>query len=358
MFVQIGTEITFFGCGLCVLQAVESLISRRKRSAYGFFFYLSNSIIMLGFGLTARGVPLDRPESIFLFFTALSMIGPLDFFYYHTLLYPGRPVPYRTRLQFIPAAVVFVFEVFFQLQPYRMKHEMIAGFFREPSGSILFIPLAAISLHITAYAIIIIKTVLSDVTGYVSGRGFRFVLYSAITIILEIVLLFGGFFAGNMTVFVSGCVLNVCLHVVLYIGVRVNPVFFSTLKRDIRKKRYEKSMLEGLDTGVIGDRLAELMRDEELYCDSEISLASVAGRLGVTSHQLSQLLNERINTGFWDYVNQFRIEDAKKLLREHPEASIITVCYRVGFNSKSSFNAAFKKMTGLTPREFKSGGRQ
>lgn len=358
MFVAIGIEITIFGCGLCLLQALESQISRGKRSLYGFFFYLLNSIIMLGFALTARGTPVTHPGSIFLFMTSLAMVGPLDLFYYHSLLYPDRPVPYRTWLHFIPAALVFFFEAAFHAQPYQLKREILALFFSEPCRSILCVPLAAISLHVTAYAFIIIKTVLTDVTGYASGRGFRFILYSAITIILEIGLLFGGFVAGRMAVFVTGSVLNVCLHVVLYIGIKVNPVFFNTLKRDIKKKRYERSMIEGINTGVIGDRLTELMRDDELYRDNDISLASVAGRLGISAHQLSQLLNERMNTSFWDYVNRFRVDEARDLLENNPDVSVISVCFKVGFNSKSSFNTAFKKMTGMTPTEYRSRSEQ
>lgn len=354
MFLEIGIQITFFGFGLCILQALESLISRTRRSVYGFFFYLFNSIIMLGFGLTARGVLLTHPGSIFLFVTSLAMVGPLDFFYYHTLLYPERPIPHRTWFQFIPAVIVLIAEIYFQAQPFQVKRAMLAELYGTPVDSVLFFPMAIIALHVTAYALIIIKTVLSDVAGYASGRGVRFVLYSAIIIIVEIGLLFGGFFTGNMKVFVAGSVMNVCLHVLLYVGLRVNPVFFTALKRDIRKKRYEKSMLTGLDTGLIGDRLAELMRDEELYHDNEITLASVAGRLGITPHQLSELLNERMNTGFRDYVNRFRISEAKRLIRDNPDVSIISVCFRVGFNTKSSFNAAFKKMTGSTPREFKT----
>ncbi|MBN2161143.1 MAG: AraC family transcriptional regulator [Spirochaetes bacterium] len=353
--ILIGIDITFFGFGLCLLRALDLLVSEGRRSAYGIFFYFFNGILMLGFGLTARGVPPVHPESIFLFVASLLMVGPLDFFYYHTLLYPERRLPYRAWIHFVPAAVVLAGEVVFQLQPAYLKRDLIAGFFREPFGHILFILLAAISLHVLAYAIIIIRTVFADVTGSVSSRGFRFVLYSGVTIILIIALVLGGFMSGSPGVFVAGCVLNVSLHVAIYLGTRANPVFFTTLKRAIRKKRYEKSMLEGLDTGIIGERLNELMRDEELFRDSEVSLPSVAKKLALTPHQLSQLLNERMGTNFHDFVNRFRVEAAKKLLVDNPEANIISVCFNVGFNSKSSFNAAFKKLTGMTPRDYKSG---
>jgi AraC-like DNA-binding protein len=353
MFVQLGTEITFFGFGLCLLRALELLVSKDRRMVYGILCYFFNSILMLGLYFTARGVPPEHPESIFLFFTSLFMAGPIDFFYYHTLLYPEKRLPYRTWLHFIPAMVCLVFEILLQLQPYSVKRELIAGFFREPLNHFMLIPLAAVSLHVFVYAIIIIKTVLSDVTGSGSSKGFRFILYCGVTIILLIALLLGGFISGSKAVFVSGCILNVSLHVEMYIGTHVYTGFFNTLKQEIRKKRYEKSMLEGIDIHVIQDRLDELMRGDELFRDSEISLAAVAERLSITPHQLSQLLNERMDTKFWDFVNRYRIEEAKKLLRDNPDANIISVCFQVGFNTKSTFNSAFKKITGMTPREFK-----
>jgi AraC-like DNA-binding protein len=353
MFVQIGTEITFFGCGLCLLRALELLISKDRRTIYGALCYFFNGILMLGLGLTARGVPPVHPESIFLLFTSLFMVGPLDFFYYHTLLYPGRPVPFRTWLHYIPAMVCLVFEIVLQMQPYAVKQEIISSFFSEPLNHVLIIPLAAVSLHVFIYSIIIIKTALSDVRDSGSSKGLRFILYCGVTIILIIALLLGGFISGSKAVFVGGCILNVSLHVEMYIGTRVYTGFFDTLKQEIRNKRYEKSMLIGLDTDIIKDRLHELMSADELFRDSEISLAAVAERLSITPHQLSQLLNERMDTRFWDFVNRYRIEEAKKLLRDNPDANIISVCFQVGFNTKSTFNSAFKKMAGMTPREFK-----
>jgi len=65
-----------------------------------------------------------------------------------------------------------------------------------------------------------------------------------------------------------------------------------------------------------------------------------------------------MNTSFWDYVNRFRVEEARDLLENNPDVSIISVCFKVGFNSKSSFNTAFKKMTGMTPTEYRSRSGQ
>ncbi len=356
MFVAIGIQITFFGCGLCVLQALERMPESGKGSAPGILFYLFNAVIMLGTALIARGVPPEYPASIFLFFTSLFMIGPLNLFYYHTLLYPGAPLPYRAAAHLVPAMVCFIFEVLFQLQPMAIKKEMIGGFLRDPLDSPLVIPLAVVVAHILIYVAAIIKVALSDVSISESPRGFRFILCIAIGIILVIALLFGGFLGREPAVFICGGIINVWVHISLYVGIRAYPQFFFELKREIKKKRYEKSMLRGLDTDIIQDRLAELMIDEGLFRDSDISLSSVAERLSITPHQLSQMLNERMNTGFWDFVNRYRIDEAKRLLRDNPDANIISVCFQVGFNSKSSFNSAFKKMTGMTPREFKQGG--
>lgn len=64
-------------------------------------------------------------------------------------------------------------------------------------------------------------------------------------------------------------------------------------------------------------------------------------------------MNERLNTNFRNYINSYRIEEAKKILINESDKNILTICYDVGFNSKSTFNTCFKKYTGKTPSEFR-----
>lgn len=355
MLLALGIQITFFGCGLCLLQAIERALEPGGRNMPGLLFYLFNAVIMLGIGLIAGGIVARLPGAAFLLLTSLFLIGPLNLFYYHTLLYRDSPLPYRVLLHLAPAIAGFACEIAFQSLDTAVKQKLIASLLADPAHSPLAFPLTLASLHITAYAVFIVRVVIADIDIGRSRREFRFIMVVAIAIILVIAMLLGGFLIRMPGVYIAGSVLNVGIHILLYMGIRVYPEFFSALKREIRKKHYEKSMLARLDTGVIADRLMEMMREEKLYRDSEISLASVAERMKLSPHQLSQLLNERMQTGFWDFVNRFRVEEAGELLRKTPDVSVISVCYRVGFNTKSSFNAAFKKMTGATPREFKSG---
>ncbi|HLP46335.1 MAG TPA: helix-turn-helix domain-containing protein, partial [Candidatus Kapabacteria bacterium] len=84
-----------------------------------------------------------------------------------------------------------------------------------------------------------------------------------------------------------------------------------------------------------------------------ISLQTLSKKVQVTPHILSQVLNERIDKNFSDFVNSFRIEEAKKMLQEADEdTSVLGVCYDVGFNSKSAFYRAFKKYTDKTPIQY------
>jgi AraC-like DNA-binding protein len=91
------------------------------------------------------------------------------------------------------------------------------------------------------------------------------------------------------------------------------------------------------------------MRTEKPYLEDQLTLQKLAKGINLPEKQLSQLINQHIGKHFFDYINEFRIEEAKKLLTEQSELTVLEILYQIGFNSKSSFYTAFKKETGQTP---------
>ncbi|MBK3519118.1 helix-turn-helix domain-containing protein [Carboxylicivirga marina] len=102
-------------------------------------------------------------------------------------------------------------------------------------------------------------------------------------------------------------------------------------------------------------QLDELMMRDEPYLNSELNLIKLAELLGVTSHQLSYVINQGYNENFFQFVNRFRVEKAKLMLsdKENNKLSILGVAFESGFSSKTSFNTTFKKLTEQTPSEYK-----
>ena len=99
--------------------------------------------------------------------------------------------------------------------------------------------------------------------------------------------------------------------------------------------------------------IRRLMEEEELYTQDDLTLPAMAELLQVTPHQLSQYLNERLQKSFPAFINDHRIEAACLLLTDNPDRTVLSICYAVGFNSKSSFNSAFQKKTGQSPVQYR-----
>lgn len=101
--------------------------------------------------------------------------------------------------------------------------------------------------------------------------------------------------------------------------------------------------------------LEKLMSKEKLYKNADLSLVSVAEMLHISSTYLSQLVNAINNSNFSDYINNYRIKEAKKMLTnaQYSKYTIVSIGLEAGFNSKSTFYNAFKKHTGKTPSEYK-----
>jgi len=97
------------------------------------------------------------------------------------------------------------------------------------------------------------------------------------------------------------------------------------------------------------------MEKEKPYRNSELTIRELATAIGLTEHVLSQVINGRAGANFFTFVNNFRIEEAQRLLADpsRKEDNILAAAFESGFKSKSHFNTLFKKTTGLTPREFR-----
>ena len=95
------------------------------------------------------------------------------------------------------------------------------------------------------------------------------------------------------------------------------------------------------------------MLSDRIYTDSSLSLPSLAKRLELSTHQLSELMNTRLGKGFSRYLREYRVDAAKVMLCDEPSASVLSVGLSVGFTSQSNFYEAFREIEGMTPGQYR-----
>ena len=134
------------------------------------------------------------------------------------------------------------------------------------------------------------------------------------------------------------------------------------LARRLRQGRYRGSPLDDGRAAEYGVRLDRAMEAERAFLDPELTLGRLSTATGIPTKQLSQLVNERHGLNFNDFINRRRIEEAKRLLLDPASRGykLLRIAFESGFNSKSVFNAAFRKHAGASPSEFRRllGGRE
>jgi AraC-like DNA-binding protein len=108
-------------------------------------------------------------------------------------------------------------------------------------------------------------------------------------------------------------------------------------------------------TGETVSKIIQLMEQEKLYQETELTLQDLADKIQIPSYQVSQAINDGMKKNFYDLINSYRVEEAKRLLLDPKSRNytILSVGFEAGFNSKTTFNTVFKKFTGFTPTEFR-----
>lgn len=116
--------------------------------------------------------------------------------------------------------------------------------------------------------------------------------------------------------------------------------------------KYSRSALDKEHSGRIANKIEVAMASGKLYLRSDLTLGDLAQAVGVAPNYVSQTLNETVGETFFDYVNRKRVEAAQILLLESDRSALV-IAHEVGFNARSTFYKAFRRLTGSSPGEYR-----
>jgi AraC-like DNA-binding protein len=142
-----------------------------------------------------------------------------------------------------------------------------------------------------------------------------------------------------------------------YMGIKKSNIFadvkFFEGQKDEKSLISKKELVVDTDDSQI-QKLIQYMDNEKPYLRSNLTISELANELNIQPHILSSILNNKLSKNFFDFVNQYRIEDFKNRIHdpENLKYTILALAYECGFNSKSSFNRIFKNYEGITPSEY------
>jgi len=182
------------------------------------------------------------------------------------------------------------------------------------------------------------------------------------TALISITVIHHVFHMFSMVFCTDGLFLSLSVFVILigYFGLKqkvifTNESFIVTDDFSRIQTKYSGSRLNELEEKQYAEKLLSHMESSRPYLNPDLTLPLLAVELGMSSHLLSQVINEHFKLNFFDFVNQYRVEAFKELIvnPKYKNFSFLGIAFECGFNSKSAFNRIFKKATGLTPSKYK-----
>lgn len=295
------------------------------------------------------------------------LFGVILYFYFEKI-FEGHQLSKKDYLHFLPFLLYLVYMMPRYLSAAEVKQMWILGKSATPSWFVWPLPIRNIQwlhwvkiAHMLVYLVVIFKRFYIQsksnreitkwfnwLTGLFAGFIFSYASY--------FVLVRFSFFNQEWDYLISFSMMFT-IYFIAWFGY-LQPRVFSgfTLAESVSfNGKYKNAELPDDVSTEILSLLENLMATRYLYRESDLRLEKLASETGTSRHHLSQVINNRLGMNFFEYINSLRITEAMELLKDKGKSrlTIIEVAYQVGFNNKVSFNAAFKKQTGVTPTEYR-----
>lgn len=290
------------------------------------------------------------------------LMAPLVLFYGLSLLNENAKLTFIQKLLYLPFIIGLLLGMYYKSQ--------IVLFGKDPD-SMFFDALPSRSERLSIlYSLLVIGYLLLKINRYEKGLSFS---KNTVTPHLKwfknvLIALFLGTLLWTYSEFVIGYgtenyyfyPLWIMVAVIIYWLGHIGIYKYGIVKerKNIRKYSSERFSIAEIHKGKSQslDAFEQFIITEKNYLDPQITLEKVASELNISAGHLSKIVNTDLDTSFKDYLNNLRVSEAKSYL-QNPNFSnytLVAIGLEAGFNSKSAFNASFKKITGLTPSQFKS----
>jgi len=362
---------------LAMFIAVFLFTSNKGRRASNILlggFFLSLALNLADSFLLIKQVYFSYPSLALWGSNLLLLCGPFIYFYTQSVLYKDFTVNGKKLLHFIPfIAVTALTETSYLAAGYQKQVEILNSVLERKMPALAYIASLIIYIHFFIYLL----TAFALVKQYSRAAANRYSSAKKVTLqwlktiiafflVLMLVTLLGNylsyqkmaggfFFVLTLTVFL----LLAFIIFMLFKALR-NPEIFALLEeKEVQEAaqsiKYASSPLPDTEKTLILAKLQQYMLTQKPYLEPELTLDKLAAQTAVKPKILSQVINELLQQNFFEFINSYRLQEAKRLLTNPADKKItvLEVMYEVGFNSKSSFNTLFKKDTGLTPSDFK-----
>lgn len=363
--------------------------AQRHANRYLAIFLLLLALTLVDEFMTWTRYYLSFPHLLGLIWPTNFLFAPFAYFYVKSLTSIRTYTPGKTIwLHFIPAFIDVVYNLPNYLLPAEQK---IALLFRSGQTSLahlLELDTFGPILQMLIYLLISIRLLnahrnnIKDSFSQIERINLLWLRNLLIALfILWIIYLFTEMASPWMgMIYEAWYALHLMVVVVIfalgYLGVR-QPAIFSALQHQdqshtaeqtshsaadesdtaasISRDKYRKSALTKSQSETILHSLHKAMTQQKPYLEGDLNLPKLAEILEISPHHLSQVINERLEVNFFDFINRYRVEEAKQQLAktQRRRPNILTIALDAGFNSKSAFYTAFKRHTEMTPSQFR-----
>jgi AraC-like DNA-binding protein len=342
-----------------------------------FLFFSIIGFVLIEHYLFQRRVIFEYPHLIGLTYTFPIILGPILFFYTKSLVSENISISFR---EFLLHAIPFLFITTFLIFDFYFlsPKEKLTYYEKETQGDtsgFIYIAEFFINFSIPFYSIFslhLLKKHLNQIklsfsnTKNIDLHWLKIVLICMVFVSFVSVLMgllsdyfnFISFEDGDNLMYIT---LTIIIYFLGYYGIKQQPILSSDNPisqietTPTLKTKYATSSLKEVEKEKLIQRLTKSMEDEKPYFNENLTLKELADKLETSPNNLSQIINEKFNKNFFEFINEYRIKEVKRLLADPKYAhySILGIAFECGFNSKSTFNSVFKQFTGKTPSEFK-----
>lgn len=375
---NIWAIIILFGAAQGLFLAVYLFTKPQNRDANKWLALLLTvvSLHLIEYAADIAGVTLQYPIFIAITYPLLFCMGPFYYIYCRYLLDKNYSTTFKSALHFLPSLIALLMMLPFYSMAPEAKVSLITGVSKNGIINIPNEQLIFMGAHVVQSVVYIfaaykfigkkeeeLKNFSSDVFGlkkleWLNAFSLYFSIYFLLYFVLVVLLTFIHSFQIQLD-YILLLITSLSIYAIGYSAISTPEIFKAVPDFDLQSFELNKQIPVSEPRNAnkfpeLKEKLLQYMDSNKPYLKSDLKISELADSLTVPYYHLSQLINDEFFVNFYDFINKYRVEEAKKLLIEDTNNyKILAIAYEVGFNSKATFNRVFKKFTDLTPSEFK-----